>query len=676
MGGMGGMGNMGNMGGDINHHDYLYTLNQATRDWNIAKRRRLIQMAQEEAQCTEKLRRLCERTAEAVALLRILSTRDLGRLVATRLSDSAAAVLRQLTLRALVYDKGGEVLANELISALVADAADAAVAILPDVVDGSSPSASSSAAAAATATASPSPSALLTSAAAAADASVSIRMMNLTGQKQRILNNVKLAAVIAVQGSDATSSKAENGIEPAANVAIASTKTLYVKALVRRAQALLDLGLLKPALDDYRLALRMDPNNESLRRGREELEASIDLLDSSLNPSRNLDNPSEDSDLSFASGSGSKERALTSSSLANSTLATVRQIESRDLGILRKRGDARFKSGDAEGALEAFNLAVQGIVRQIRILDREKEELPVNSTVRNSLDSDRKALEWELLAAMSNGGACLLLMERFVSCVTRCSRAIALLLLLVAPPKNLVENTSITISNNLGGISSSLDRKILDAVLKDDGNKFSEEDLQILGGNLKEEGSPLANGDFLAGAAWDTSALARWAEKSGWIPRCETVEISRNSTELREKDSCKINIVPGAGLSTPMAIKTLGSFWRLISRRSSALGHLKLFSKAAADLELGLRSIIMSLRLRCGSCIAEFDSHFGEFLLCERQGNICKPIDLDKVLRCLDKYEAQQIEDIKSDVVAEGKKIRVCVRDIKKLKELQGVDSK
>ncbi len=129
-----------------------------------------------------------------------------------------------------------------------------------------------------------------------------------------------------------------------------NTRTL-TKALVRRAHCSLQLGDIKQAVGDYESALALDPGNEKLRQDLEEVRAGIRPADA----------------------------------------ANIKEL-----------ADARFRSGDIEGAIEAYTLLLK---------------LP------GAALGDGGAV-----AGHSNRAACYLMRERFAEAVHECNAGLEVLL--------------------------------------------------------------------------------------------------------------------------------------------------------------------------------------------------------------------------------------------------------
>jgi len=88
-----------------------------------AKRQRLTHAAMLEDERTARIRSLASKTTEALLLLQLLSTNNLGRLAA-RLDDATTKALCDMNLRDLVCDAEGEAVATKLISVLVTEQLD------------------------------------------------------------------------------------------------------------------------------------------------------------------------------------------------------------------------------------------------------------------------------------------------------------------------------------------------------------------------------------------------------------------------------------------------------------------------------------------------------------------------------------------------------------------------
>jgi len=92
-----------------------------------AKRQRLNHAAQLEDERTSRTRALAAKAREALTLLQLLASNNLGRLAA-RIDQGAQRMLKSMNLRDLVYDADGETVAAKLISVLITQQLDNAAA--------------------------------------------------------------------------------------------------------------------------------------------------------------------------------------------------------------------------------------------------------------------------------------------------------------------------------------------------------------------------------------------------------------------------------------------------------------------------------------------------------------------------------------------------------------------
>lgn len=90
---------------------------------------------------------------------------------------------------------------------------------------------------------------------------------------------------------------------------------------------------------------------------------------------------------------------------------------------LKQRGDARFKAGDMQGAIEAYTALVQ-LLEQEQQHQRQQEQVMGDGNSAQQQEQQQQLM----LAALSNRAACWLSLEKYDACVADCLAALRLAL--------------------------------------------------------------------------------------------------------------------------------------------------------------------------------------------------------------------------------------------------------